>query len=87
MPMLLAVLEVVFTVLRIVQLLILGRVVAGWLNADENNFIVRVLRETTEPLFALVRPLARKIPGPLDWSPVILLVGLGFVRHLLGLLV
>jgi YggT family protein len=85
--MLLGLIEIVFTVLRIVQLLILGRVVASWLKVDENNFVVRVLRETTEPLLKLVRPLARKIPGPLDWSAAIVVIGLDVVRHLLAVLI
>ena len=76
----------IFTVIRVVQLLIVGRVLAIWLKVDENNAIVRVLRETTEPLFELVRPLARKIPGPLDWSPVILLLGFDLLHRVLSLL-
>lgn len=31
----------------------------------------------------LVRPLARKIPGPIDWSPAIVLLGLELISRLL----
>ena len=82
--MLSALAYVIFSVIGVVELLVIGRVIAGWLDADPMNFIVRVLRETTEPLFRLVRPLARKIPGPLDWSPWILLVGLEFTRRVIA---
>lgn len=81
--MLSAVLFLVLSVLRTIELLVIGRIIASWLDADRSNFFVRILRETTEPLFVLVRPLAVKIPGPLDWSAAIILLGIEFVRHLL----
>ena len=59
-----AVLYVVFAVLGMLELLILGRVIASWLGADRSRFVVRVLYETTEPVLALVRPWTRRIPGP-----------------------
>jgi YggT family protein len=81
--MFIAVVQIALVVLRIVQFLVLGAVIASWLSADSRNFIVRVLRETTEPLFRRVRPLARKIPGPLDWSPMIVLLAIEFVKIVL----
>lgn len=77
--MLHAIAYILLKILGIIELLVIGRVVASWLDADPSNFIVRVLRETTQPLFILVRPLARKIPGPLDWSAVIILLGIEFL--------
>ncbi len=74
----------VLSVLRIVELLVFGAVVAGWLGADRSNFIVRILRETTEPLFRVVRPIARKIPGPLDWSPMIVVLAIELLRKVIG---
>jgi YggT family protein len=81
--MLIAAVDVVFMVFRIVQLLVFGAVIASWLGANPNNFIVRVLRETTEPIFRRVRPIARKIPGPVDWSPMIVLLGIELVERVL----
>lgn len=78
-----AFLNLVLSVLWIIELLVIGRVIASWLDADRSNFFVRILRETTEPLFMMVRPLAVKIPGPLDWSATIILLGLEFVRRVL----
>lgn len=72
--MIAAFLYVVLSILRVLELLILGRVVASWLSADRDNFIVRVLFETTDPVLALVRPWTRRVPGPLDWSPWLVLV-------------
>jgi YggT family protein len=82
--MITALLFLVLSVLRIVELLVLGAVIAQWLGADPNNFLVRILRETTEPLFRAVRPIARKIPGPLDWSPMIVLLLIELLRNLIA---
>jgi YggT family protein len=70
--------------LRAVELAVLGYVIAGWLDINPDNGIVRVLRSIAEPLLRAVRPIARRIPGPLDWSPLIVLIGLHLVRSLLG---
>lgn len=72
--MLYALLYVVFAILRVLELLLFGRILASWLSADRSNFIVRVLFETTEPVLALVRPWTRRVPGPLDWAPWLVLV-------------
>ena len=79
-----AILHVVFSVLRVLELLIFGRVVASWLGADRRLFVVRALFETTEPVLALVRPWTRKVPGPLDWAPWLVLVLLEATRLLLS---
>lgn len=76
---------VLFTVLRVVELLVLGAVIATWMGADPNNTIVRIVREPTEPLFVAVRPLARRIPGPLDWSPAIVLLGIEALRLMIAM--
>lgn len=74
-------LYVVFQVFWIIELLVIGAVIASWINADPSNTIVRVLRATTEPLFRLVRPFARKIPGPVDWSPALVLLAIEFTKR------
>jgi YggT family protein len=79
-----AVLYVLFAILRVLELLIIGRVIASWLSADRTNFIVRVLFETTEPVLAIVRPWTRRVPGPLDWSPWLVLVLIEATRLLLA---
>lgn len=72
--MIAALLYVIFSVLRVLEMLVIGRVIASWLSADRSNFIVRILFETTEPVLDLVRPWTRRIPGPLDWAPWLVLV-------------
>lgn len=69
--------------LWIYQLIVIGRVLAGWIGVDPKNAIAKALYAATEPVFQLVRPIARKIPGPLDWTPALVLLGLVLLRRVL----
>lgn len=79
-----AIISLLLLALRAVELAVIGYVIAGWLGIGEGNPLVRVLRAVAEPLLRAVRPIARRIPGPLDWSPMIVLLGLHFLRSFLG---
>ena len=78
-----ALLGIVSLGLWAVQLLVIAAVIASWIGANPGNPIVRFLRAVTEPLFEIVRPLARKLPGSLDWSPAIVLIAIALIRNYL----
>lgn len=78
-----ALVSLILLLLRGVEIAVLGAVIATWLDINPDNPMVRVLRAVADPLLRLVRPLARRIPGPLDWSPLVLLLGLHLLRTLL----
>jgi YggT family protein len=73
---------VVSTALWLMELAVIARVIGGWIGADPNKPFMKTLHAVTEPLFQLVRPIARKIPGPIDWTPVIVVVGLWLLRQI-----
>lgn len=75
--------SLILKVISVVELMVIAAVVTRWVDADPNNFFVRLVRGPTDPLLRMVRPLARKIPGPLDWSPAIVLLGLELISRLL----
>jgi YggT family protein len=77
------VVAVILKVISLVELMVILNVITRWADADPNNFFVRIVRGPTDPLLRLVRPLAHKIPGPIDWSPVIVLLGLELVSRVL----
>ena len=60
---------------------IIGRAIISWVNPDPYNPIVRFLYNVTEPVLHRVR---RTFPfsyvGGLDFSPVIVLLGLYFLQ-------
>ena len=78
------VLTVLLFALRLVELAVIGAVIATWLQINPQNPIVRALNAVAEPLLTAVRPIARRIPGPFDWSPMIVLLGIHLLRSVLG---
>ena len=72
------VLQLLVTVL---WLMIVGRVLLSWINPRFDGPVGRFLYETTEPLLA---PIRRILPqtGMFDLSPLVLLLGLGFLMQL-----
>ncbi|HEY8134819.1 MAG TPA: YggT family protein, partial [Candidatus Limnocylindrales bacterium] len=66
----------------VLWLMILGRVLLSWINPRFDGPVGRFLYETTEPLLA---PIRRILPqtGMLDLSPLVLLLGLGFLMQLI----
>lgn len=65
--------------LGLYTLLIFGRIVVSWVNADPYNPIVQILYQATEPV---LRPLRRRIGiiGGIDFSPLLLIVIIIFLR-------
>lgn len=82
--MLVGLVSLILLALRAVEIAVIGHVILSWLDVSPDNPVARALASVAEPLLRAVRPLARRIPGPLDWSPLIVLVALHLVRSLLG---
>ncbi|MBF0619437.1 MAG: YggT family protein [Candidatus Omnitrophica bacterium] len=67
--------------LEVYQWIIIGRVLASWLNPDPFNPIVRFLEQATDPVLA---PIRRVIPPMgLDLSPMIVILIIMFCRYFL----
>ena len=64
------VLSVVFGMLKF---LIIASIIVSWIG-DYNNPIVQMLNQAVEPMYRPIRRFTRKIPGPLDWAPVALIL-------------
>jgi YggT family protein len=65
----------------VLWLMVIGRVLLSWINPRFEGPVGRFLYETTEPLLA---PIRRILPrtGMLDLSPLVLMLGLGFLMQL-----
>jgi YggT family protein len=65
----------------VLWLVVVARVLIGWVNPTYQGTVARFLFETTEPLLT---PIRRFLPtsGTVDWSPLVLLVVLGFLVQL-----
>ncbi len=60
--------------------IIIGRAIVSWVSADPYNPIVRFVYEVTEPLLARIRKVVPTLGGGIDFSPMILIVAIMFLR-------
>ena len=63
--------------------IIIGRAIISWVNADPYNPIVRFLFEVTEPLLSRIRRFLPVFGGGIDFSPLILILAIIFLRSFL----
>lgn len=63
--------------------IIIGRAIVSWVHADPHNPIVRFLSEVTEPLLNRIRRVIPIFGGGVDFSPMILIIGIMFLRSFL----
>lgn len=65
-------------IVLVLWLLMLGRVIISWVDPMARGGVAQFIVSMTEPLLA---PIRRVLPatGMLDWSPFILMVGLGIL--------
>jgi YggT family protein len=63
--------------------IIIGRAVISWVNADPSNPIVRFLYAATEPVLSQIRRFLPMSMGGIDFSPMILILGIMFLQSFL----
>jgi YggT family protein len=77
---LMAAAKVMDVVLFIFMWIVIARAVLSWVNPDPYNPIVRFIHNVTEPV---LYPIRSKLPinyGGIDFSPIIVLLGVIFLR-------
>ncbi|MCF6289800.1 MAG: YggT family protein [Desulfobacterales bacterium] len=62
---------------------VIGRAIISWVSPDPYNPIVRFLNEVTEPVLSRIRRLIPAFAGGIDFSPMILILALLFLRSFL----
>ncbi|MHB8830349.1 MAG: YggT family protein [Syntrophales bacterium] len=75
--------HIIDILLNIYLWIVIIRAVLSWVNPDPYNPIVRLLYQLTEPVMA---PIRRRIPlrgGGMDFSPLIILLGIVFLQSFL----
>lgn len=70
---------VLHSIIWLVFWLVLIRVILSWVNADPNNMLVRIIYTSVDPLLHKVRGWLPRFSGGLDFTPLILTLGLMFV--------
>ena len=74
--------KVLTTVFKILNFLIVASIVVSWIG-DNRNPIVQMLNQIVEPMYRPIRRFTQKIPGPLDWAPIVLLLVFFAVEQIL----
>ena len=74
---------ILINIIDLYSLIVLGAVILSWVHLPSGNPVVQFVNRLTEPL---LQPIRRALPamGGLDFSPVVVLVGLQIVKRLLS---
>ncbi len=75
--------EVIGLVFQIYIFIVIARALISWVNPDPYNPIVRFLYQATEPVLVRIRRFIPASFGGIDFSPIIVLIGLSLLRRLL----
>jgi len=81
--LLIAVARIVDTLLEIYKWVIIIAALLSWVNPDPYNPIVRFLYSVTEPVFRPIRRLIGYRLGPIDISPIIVILAIIFIQSFL----
>ncbi|MDY0292364.1 MAG: YggT family protein [Desulfuromonadaceae bacterium] len=63
-------------------IILVARAVISWVNPDPYNPIVRFLHRATDPVLYRIQRLIPLQFGGIDFSPLVLLLGLSFVQRI-----
>ncbi len=78
--LLMAIAKVLDLVLLLFMWIVIARAVLSWVNPDPFNPIVRFIHNVTEPVLYRVRAFIPVSFGGIDFSPIIVLLGVIFLR-------
>ena len=70
------------TLIDLYSLVVVAAVVMSWLGLDRRHPVASFVYNLTEPALAPIRNALPPVAG-LDFSPMVLLIGLRFLRNLL----
>jgi len=68
-------------VLHFYMWIVIARAVLSWVNPDPYNPIVRFIHNITEPLLYRIRTRLPIDFGGIDFSPIIVILGIIFLQH------
>ncbi|MBO8168097.1 MAG: YggT family protein [Thermoanaerobacteraceae bacterium] len=75
--------EVIDIAFDVLEWLIIARVLLSWFRLDPYHPIVRFIYETTEPILAPFRRMMPRGTMPLDFSPIVAILALYFIKAII----
>ena len=79
--LLLAIGNILDIVLTLYMWIVIISALISWVNPDPYNPIVRFLRAVTEPLYRPIRRVIGYRLGPIDISPMVVILAIIFVKY------
>ncbi len=70
-------------ILKMGQVVVIASIIISWLGADQYNPIVQLVRNITEPMYRPFRRMTQGFSGPIDLSPMIILLIIGGLKQAL----
>lgn len=80
--LILAIAQIVDLAFSIYIFIVIARALVSWVSPDPYNPIVRFLHSATDPVLSRIQRLLPLQFGGIDFSPVVLLIGLAFVERI-----
>jgi len=81
--LLITIAEIVNMLLNLYYWVAIIAALISWVNPDPYNPVVKFLRTVTEPVFRPIRRLIGYRLGPIDISPIIVILGIFFIQKFL----
>jgi len=81
--LLLTVAEIVNLLLNVYYWIVIVAALISWVNPDPYNPVVRFLHTVTEPVFRPIRRLIGYRLGPIDISPIVVILAILFIQKFL----
>ncbi len=81
--LIMAIAKILSIILTLYMWVIIIRAVLSWVNPDPFNPIVRILYQITEPVLWRIRRIIPLTFGGIDFSPIILVLGIIFLQQFL----
>src|SRR5262245_24313131 len=75
--------DLLYSWLWFYMLIVIARALISWVNPDPYNPIVRFLYNATEPLMYRLRRRLPVVAGGIDFSPLVVLLGIYFLQTFL----
>ena len=81
--LLIAIANILDIILSVYMWIVIIAAVISWVNPDPYNQIVRLLYSVTEPVFRRIRRIIGTRLGPIDISPMIVILAIIFTKKFL----
>ncbi len=77
--------ESVIQFFRLIDFLILARIIMSWINPNPNSAISKILYQLTEPILLPFRNLLGKfgLGGTIDFSPILAMIALNMIGSII----